>query len=299
MRGVALLTLLAVAVLVPAWTGWRLRRGTERWTGLAEQFVWSRLGQPASPELIAQVAPRLARRQRAIAAGTAVGALLGAGVIAVAEPVASAGYLLVLTAVLLGPVVLAGPVSQLTERRPSHSGPRVATVTPGGIQDHIHPAYRWWALGLTVASVLGVVAYQLAMRTGIRVSDGSYPNSAVEYLVIAASAGTPVLLVGNELLMRVLVRRRRTAGDRAQALTNGILLDVALRDCMRLPLAGAGATATAWALSWSAILNGTAGLVLAVLALANVVALAGLVGRAMPGRPGTARSTTVLAGARS
>jgi hypothetical protein len=216
----------ADAVIVAIWTGlvlffgWRLGvfGGARRQRRRAEAFA-ARAGLPAEA-VDRTLVHRVARRQRFVLAGVALGLIAGT--------VLPGDLALLYVGLALGAVA-----DQLTTPPPPPGTPRVAHATSTRLADYVP---GWLFAVVTVLALTGpalAVLHQVAPRKVQNVVFDPMSGTTATVLALTALAGL-VVSVG---LARLVVRRRQAVGTPAELAADDALRAQAVRDALHLTAA--------------------------------------------------------------
>lgn len=216
----------ADAVVVVAWTvvfmfaGWRLGvfGGAGRQRRRAEGFA-ARAGLPAEA-VDATLIHRVARRQRFVLAGVALGLIAGT--------VVPGDLALLYVGLALGAVV-----DQLTTPPPPPDTPRVAHATSTRLADYVP---GWLFAVVTVLALTGptlAVLHQAAPRKVQNIVFDPMSGTTAAVLALTALAG----LVVSAGLARLVVRRRQAVGTSTELAADDALRAQAVRDALHLTAA--------------------------------------------------------------
>lgn len=216
----------AAAVTVAGWTvlllffGWRL--GVFGGAGLqrrrADAFA-ERVGLPAEA-VDATLIHRVARRQRFVLAGVALGLIAGT--------VLPGDLTLLYVGLALGAVL-----DQLTAPPPPPDTPRVAHATSTRLADYVP---GWLFAVVTVLALTGptlAVLHQTAPRKVQDIAFDPMAGTTATVLALTALAG----LVVSAGLARLVVRRRQAVGTPAELAADDALRAQAVRDALHLTAA--------------------------------------------------------------
>ena len=190
----------------------------------------ARCGLPG--EVDAGLVRRVARRQRFVLAGVALGALAS---------IATKGSI----ALIWGGLAVGALADQVASPAAPDGAPRVAHTTGTRLTDYV----PGWLLGAVVAafacSPLLALLWVLAPRGGVDADVPGTPGTEVAGLVAVAAAA----LAGSLLLARFLVRRRQRVSSAADLATDDAFRAQTVRDALHLTAATSLAVAFALSLA--------------------------------------------------